>query len=220
MMEKILEKLEDTQKQEKFKLPDFKKKTDSDGDIKKSPVKQENFNYKDSSLQLRESIKSKIPNFKNYENKKYNMDNKLESNTTFTDEKGYTYTTDSQSRVVKVEGQLVLKKEHGRESMPSKHLPDQKPTDDKGHIIGDRFDGSNELYNLLPQDANVNRGEYKRLENDWHKALTEGKEVKVKIEPRFENDSKRPTEYRISYSIDGEKYRTTIKNESNKKETA
>ncbi len=51
-------------------------------------------------------------------------------------------------------------------------------------------------------NSNLNRGEWKALENRWAKALQEGKTVKVKIEPVYQGTDIRPIKFKISYSID------------------
>ena len=53
-------------------------------------------------------------------------------------------------------------------------------------------------------NANLNRGEWKQMENEWAKALRKGKTVKVKIEPLYERTSLRPESFYITSSIDGE----------------
>ena len=53
-------------------------------------------------------------------------------------------------------------------------------------------------------NANLNRGEWKQMENEWAKALRKGKTVKVKIEPLYEGTSLRPESFYITSSIDGE----------------
>ena len=80
---------------------------------------------------------------------------------------------------------------------------DQKEGDDRGHLIGDQFDGSNGLENMIPQDANINRNDFKNFENELAKNVKEGKVVTVKVEPVYEGDSKRPSAVIVTYTIDG-----------------
>ena len=51
-------------------------------------------------------------------------------------------------------------------------------------------------------NANLNRGEWKQMENEWAKALRKGKTVKVEIEPLYESTDIRPNRFRVSDSID------------------
>ena len=53
-------------------------------------------------------------------------------------------------------------------------------------------------------NSNLNRGEWKKLENRWVKNLPEAKTVYVKIEPLYEGTSLRPESFYITSSIDGE----------------
>ena len=121
---------------------------------------------------------------------------------------GYKYSTDEFGRIENVSGELRLTERPGRmtinESMDDIGKGDAKDTDDKGHLIGDRFDGSNKLENLVPMDSNLNRGEFKAMENQWAKALEDGKEVNVSITPEYSGDSFRPDSFIVKYTIDGE----------------
>ena len=71
-------------------------------------------------------------------------------------------------------------------------------------MIGDQFDGSNGLENMIPQDANINRNDFKNFENELAKKVIEGVEVNVRIEPIYEEDSRRPEAIVVTYSIDNE----------------
>ena len=55
-------------------------------------------------------------------------------------------------------------------------------------------------------NANLNRGEWKQMENEWAKALRKGKTVKVKIEPLYEGTDIRPNRFIVSYSIDNKEF--------------
>src|SRR5690554_1996607 len=54
--------------------------------------------------------------------------------------------------------------------------------DDGGHIVAHRFMGDQGAKNLFPQDANLNRSAYKRMENEWADWIDEGFAIKLKIE--------------------------------------
>lgn len=53
--------------------------------------------------------------------------------------------------------------------------------DDGGHLIATIFKGSGNMDNLVPMNSNLNRGEWKKLENEWANALNDGDKVRVKI---------------------------------------
>ncbi|MCX8648769.1 DNA/RNA non-specific endonuclease [Gilliamella sp. B2776] len=75
--------------------------------------------------------------------------------------------------------------------------------DEGGHLIATLLNGAGEKINLLPMNANLNRGVWKQMENKWVKALEEGKTVKVKIEPIYNSSGIRPYKFEVSYYIDG-----------------
>lgn len=119
----------------------------------------------------------------------------------------YVYQTDCLGRIISVEGKLHLKEREGRlyirDTMEDIGKGDQREGDDRGHIIGDQFDGVNGLENMIPQDADINRNAYKNLENELAREVKSGKEVYVAIEPIYEGTSRRPTSIAVTYSIDG-----------------
>ncbi|MBD8035071.1 DNA/RNA non-specific endonuclease, partial [Solibacillus merdavium] len=55
--------------------------------------------------------------------------------------------------------------------------------------------------NLVPMNSNLNRGEWKKLENMWVKELGKGKSVEVKIQPIYKGDSQRPVGFEIEHKI-------------------
>jgi len=75
---------------------------------------------------------------------------------------------------------------------------------ERGHHIASVLGGPGEKINLVPMNANLNKGAWKQMENTWGKALKDGKKVKVNIEPVYSGSSVRPGAFNIKYSIDGE----------------
>lgn len=123
--------------------------------------------------------------------------------------KGYKYRTDDQGRIVSAEGQLRIKEHQGRlqipDSMEKIGRGYEMNEDDRGHLIGDQFDGSNRFDNLVPMHKELNRGDYKKLECKAASAVKDGKEVYLKVEPRYEGESARPSMFKVTITIDGEK---------------
>lgn len=121
---------------------------------------------------------------------------------------GYKYRTDDNGRIVSAEGILHLKNREGRlpikDSIEDIGKGDEKENDDRGHLIGDQFDGSNGMENMVPQDATINRNEFKNFENELAKEVKDGKEVYFKVEPIYNEDSKRPLAIGVTYIINGE----------------
>ena len=77
---------------------------------------------------------------------------------------------------------------------------DRRPTDDGGHLIGSRFQGSGNLENLEAQDRNLNRGSYKQMENRWAAAQDAGDQIFVHSESFRSNGSQRPDAF-MGYAI-------------------
>lgn len=148
---------------------------------------------------------------------KYREGNSLEPNTTF-EKNGYTYQTDDMGRVVSAEGKLQVKDHQGRREMPDRRdvvaHGKMADSDDSGHLIADRFNGSGELENLVPMDRGLNRGDYAKLEGTLADAVKDGADVRMKVEPVYSGDSNRPDEFRVSYTIEGDKEVVVFKNRS------
>lgn len=139
--------------------------------------------------------------------KLYRVENNLAPNAEY-EINGYKYKTDDQGRIVTAEGTLHMKDREGRlpikDSIEDIGKGDQRAGDDRGHLIGDQFDGANGLENMIPQDANINRNDFKNFENELAKKVIDGVEVNVRIEPIYEEDSRRPEAIVVTYSIDNE----------------
>lgn len=137
----------------------------------------------------------------------FRIGNELLPNNTY-EKNGYKYETDKRSRIITAEGVLQQKNHEGRrlieDSMNDIGKGDQKPTDDRGHLIGDWFNGSPGLENLVPQDAVVNRGEVKALESSLANEVKKDKEVYLKVEPHYSDNTRRPDSFTYTYTIDGE----------------
>lgn len=157
--------------------------------------------------------------YKDDNGKVYRQRDSLLPNNTF-EINGYTYTTDDQGRVISAEGTLKQgdpSSQRDMDGMSAVGKGDQHEGDHRGHLIGHRFDGSGGIENLVPMDAKLNQGDYKKLENTLAKALENGSEVTVKVEPIYEGDSNRPSAIKVTYTIDGEKETVVFKNESGDK---
>lgn len=121
---------------------------------------------------------------------------------------GYNYKTDDLGRIVSAEGKLHIKDRENRlpirDTIENIGKGDQRESDDRGHLIGDQFDGGNGLENMVPQDANINRNDFRNFENELAKEVKAGNDVRNKVEPIYEGDSRRPIALVVTYSIDGE----------------
>ena len=131
----------------------------------------------------------------------------------------YIFTTDSKGRIKSAEGTLRLKRpDENREpekvSIKVISKNENLKTDDRGRLIGDRFYGPGTLGNLVAMDFHLNRGEYKKMENNNAKAVNEGKKVYLKVEPKYRGKENRPYVINATSTIDGEKITISFKNRS------
>ncbi|MDF9553384.1 DNA/RNA non-specific endonuclease [Bacillus cereus] len=128
----------------------------------------------------------------------------LKPNVEYTSKEGYTYTTDSQGRVASCEGSLQLG--DGKRNNYAQRVVggNDRLDDDGGHLIATIFKDSGNMDNLVPMNCNLNRGEWKKLENEWANALNDGDKVRVKITPNYSGNSKRPDSVVIRYKIGDE----------------
>lgn len=146
----------------------------------------------------------------------YREGDELKPNAEF-ERNGYHYETDEKGRIVSAEGKLKMRDpdyKRDMEDVRKINSQEYKDTDDRGHLIGHRFGGSDKLENLVPMDAKLNKGDFAKLENTLADAVKDGADVRMKVEPVYEGDSTRPTEFRVSYTIDGEKDAVVFKNRS------
>ena len=140
---------------------------------------------------------------------------KLKPNVTYkTGEHDYFYTTNDDGLIVNARtDDLQLKTHEGR----YKHNPNtygKELGDHAGHLFGDRFGGSPELDNLVSQAENVNRSEYRQIEEQWAKALKNGQKVSVNIDIHYDQGSARPSSFDVTYTIDGVQHKRKISNQS------
>lgn len=144
--------------------------------------------------------------------KVYKIDDELLPNSEY-ESNGYKYKTDDRGRVVNVSGNIKL--EPGQRDLNAQAKAggdDRRQGDQGGHLIADRFGGSGGSENLVPMRSELNQGDYKKMENDLAKAVSEGKQVTVSVDVKYDADSKRPSSIAVSYTIDGETFKKTFTN--------
>ena len=140
-------------------------------------------------------------------------DGKLKANITYkAGEFDYIYKTDSKGRISNWStDNLQLTKRKERLKYNSK-TPGKTQGDHAGHIAGDRFGGSPEIDNIVSQASSVNLSEYKKIENQWAKAIREGKKVTTDVTILYEGDSLRPKGFEVKYTINNKLYNKKILN--------
>lgn len=147
--------------------------------------------------------------------KLYRVGNELLPNSEY-EVNGYRYSTDDQGRISSAEGKLRIPEKRDRDMEAFANLSDKdyKEDDDRGHLIGHQFGGSDKLDNLVPMNEKLNKGDYKNLEMTLRDAVEDGADVNLKVEPLYDSDSKRPNAFAVTYSIDGDKNVRVFRNES------
>lgn len=114
----------------------------------------------------------------------------------------YSYETDRYGHIKRAEGTLRLEE--------GKRNPDHQVKaggeyrlehDEGGHLIGTRFGGSEKVDNIVPMDYDVNRHEYKKIENEWEDEIKAGNKVDVQIRCKYEEESSRPTAFIVKYQV-------------------
>lgn len=146
----------------------------------------------------------------------YRVDNDLVADNTY-EINGYKYETDDHGRIVSAEGKLQVKDHDSyrkiKDTKSEIGKGDEKETDDRGHIIGDQFNGSNGMENIVAQDSALNQREYKDLENQLAKEVNNGKDVHMRVDLNYPGDSYRPGSLLVSYSINGEEFVKVFSND-------
>lgn len=139
----------------------------------------------------------------------YRINNDLVADNTY-EINGYRYETDESGRIVSAEGKLQIKDHDSyrkiKDTMSDIGKGDEKETDDRGHIIGDQFNGSNGMENVVAQDSALNQREYRDLENQLAKEVNKGNDVHMRVDLNYPGVSYRPGSFLVSYSINGENF--------------
>lgn len=139
--------------------------------------------------------------------------NKLEPNTVYKVDGNKTYHTDELSRLSDIKATLELSKNDRNTYQQCKGGKCGNPGDEGGHLIASIFGGPGERLNIVPMDGNLNKGAWKAMENSWAKDLKAGKKVDVQIQPIYSDNSKRPSSFNVTYSVDnGRPTRVNIDN--------
>ncbi len=120
---------------------------------------------------------------------------------------GYKYTTDNLGRIIKVEFQDMKLKPSGKSRRPIADTLKaigrgfERNGDDRGHLIADRFMGDNTLSNIVAMDGNINKGQYKMVEDAIAEELEKGNKVRGAISITYpDTKSFRPEGFEYVYN--------------------
>ncbi len=149
----------------------------------------------------------------------YKKNGKLLPNVEYT-VNGNTYKTDARGRIISCDANPKYTEEGPRDNEKQREAggEERKENDDGGHIVARILGGAEGEENLVPMRSTINRGDYKKMENEIAKALEEGKEVTVHIELEYDGDSERPSKIKATYTIDGKTTVVEFDNEENSSE--
>ena len=134
----------------------------------------------------------------------YMKDGELLPNNTY-ELNGNVYTTDDQGRIISCEATPKSTPENPRDNKAQEQSggEDRRDGDQGGHIVGRDMGGDSGAGNLVPMDGRLNQSDFKRMENEIKKALSDGKDVTTKTEFTYSGDSKRPDKITVTVTIDG-----------------
>ncbi|WP_367871842.1 DNA/RNA non-specific endonuclease [Luteolibacter sp. Populi] len=76
-------------------------------------------------------------------------------------------------------------------------------SDEGGHLAASRHDGPRIALNHVAQDANLNRGVWRVMEDHWSKLAAAGKRVQVETDIYYEGESLRPSRFEVKVTVDG-----------------
>lgn len=120
---------------------------------------------------------------------------------------GYNYETNEHGQLIKATAEPLRKTDRDARKSINETLQDMNAEDEKGHIIGDQFDGTNDVGNLVAMDGALNKGKYKDMEMTLAKAVDAGYDVKMEVNLNYsDNNTKRPDAMTVTYSINGLKF--------------
>jgi hypothetical protein len=124
----------------------------------------------------------------------------------------YDYETDSLGRIERFSASDLHLTTRTDRLPHDQDTPGKLPSDHAGHLAGDRFGGSSELDNLVSKSSDVNLSQYKKIENQWAKAIGEGLKVQVHVDIEYDNSNLRPTKFNVNYMIEDEIFIKTLTN--------
>ena len=126
----------------------------------------------------------------------------------------FKYTTDDKRRITSWEGEPKYEPDNERDisAQTESGGEDRMEGDDGGHLEARILGGSSGSENIVPMRDTVNRGDYKKSENEIVEAKKQGKDVQDSGKVIYEGESTRPTKIERTYIIDGEKNELKVDN--------
>lgn len=136
----------------------------------------------------------------------FKKNGELLPNTTYV-KNGIVYTADDKGRISTWNGKPQYDPENERDGDAQTEAggEDRQEGDDGGHLEARILGGSSGNENIVPMRKTVNRGDYKKSENEIADAKKQGKDVEDSGKITYEDDSTRPSKIERVYAIEGEK---------------
>lgn len=150
----------------------------------------------------------------------YIKNGELLPNNEYTINENNTYKTDDQSRITSYDSKPKYTTEGSRDLAEQKEIggDERKSDDDGGHLVAKVLGGSEGKENLVPMRRTINRGDYKKMENEIATACKENKDVSLHGEVKYNGDSQRPSIINTEYQIDDKKIVSQFDNKENSTE--
>lgn len=132
--------------------------------------------------------------------------------TNYADREYYGYTNSNKQLVYVHADNIIAQNDTEENGGSNRYCRDEAKVDgveddqlDEGHIIADSLGGVSNAYNITPQNSYLNRfGTQAELEKEMREALYSGSSVtNFNAYITYEDNTMIPTEYQISYEIDG-----------------
>lgn len=118
---------------------------------------------------------------------------------------GVSYETDSLGRISSWENnepRYNPDAERDLEAQGDAGGEDRLDGDDGGHLVARTLNGSSGLENIIPMRDTINRGDYKKTENEIIESVKNGRKVYDSGKVFYDNDSNRPYKFERKYIID------------------
>lgn len=188
-------------------------------DISKSQLKglDKPLNAKNEVRQNVDTSNYSNKDIKNYDNSGnlYRVGDELIPNNTY-EINGISYETDSAGRITSWDGEPGYNPDAERdgEAQTDAGGKDRKLGDDGGHLVARILNGSSGTENIVAMRDTINRGDYKKSENEIAEAKKPPAEKEVRDSGKvlYDGDSKRPSKIERTYTIDGVTKELTVDN--------
>lgn len=150
----------------------------------------------------------------------YMRNGELIPNNEYTVNGNNTYKTDGKCRIISYDSKPKYTVGGSRDLTEQKEVggSERRDDDDGGHLIARIFGGSVGKENLVPMRITINRGDYKKMENEIASACKENKDVFLHGEIKYNGDSQRPSIISAEYKIDDKKTAVWFDNKENSAE--